>query len=319
MVGADDALADIAAAVAVQHVAAMRAAVVEHAHRAIGMADHDHRLAADLHRPVVADVLHLAFVPDIGPHLVEDAFHLELENRRVGIDAAVNTIGLHRLGNIQADIGCHRVLLLLYATSIGAAPAPLSKFRHISWSAQRIKPTAGSGRRATALSLTRHTAGQMRANSRSPDAVKASRVTRASLVSLSRITQPARTMRSTTRESVVRSIDVRSASALIDRRCWLCSVARIRHSGARRPSALSAAASWRSRRSSTWVNQKKRCCSRTKAGTRSASPVLDGRRSRLATGSARRGMLALPARARSSQPLCADAINSSQRAAALRQ
>ena len=112
MVGADDALADIAAAVAVEHGAAMRAAVVEHAHRAVGMAHHDHRLAADLHRPVVADIRHLALVPDIGPHLVEDVLHLELENRRIGIDAAVNAIGLHRLGDIQADICSHRDLPL---------------------------------------------------------------------------------------------------------------------------------------------------------------------------------------------------------------
>src|SRR5262249_19059854 len=111
MIRADDALADVAAAVAVQHVAAVRAAVVEHAHRAVGMADHDHRLATDLYRPVVADLRHLALVPEIGPHLVEDALHLELENRRIGIDAAVNAIGLHRLGDIQADIDCHRDLL----------------------------------------------------------------------------------------------------------------------------------------------------------------------------------------------------------------
>src|ERR1044072_3265512 len=74
------------------------------------MTNHDHRLAADLHRPVVADSRHLALVPDVGPHLVEDALHLELENRRIGIDAAVNAIGLHRLGDIQADIRSHRDL-----------------------------------------------------------------------------------------------------------------------------------------------------------------------------------------------------------------
>src|SRR5260370_2793123 len=107
MVGADDALADIAASVAVEHGAAMRAAVVEHAHRAVGMADHDHRLAADLPRPVVADSRHLALVPDIGPDLVEEALHLELENRRLGIDAVVNPIRLHRLGDIQAAICSH--------------------------------------------------------------------------------------------------------------------------------------------------------------------------------------------------------------------
>src|SRR5260370_7700578 len=118
MVGADDALADIAASAAVEHGAAMRAAVVEHAHRAVGMADHDHRLAADLHRPVVADSRHLALVPDIGPHLVEDALHFELENRRIGIDAAMNAIGLHRLGDIQPDIPFHPHLPLTHASTI---------------------------------------------------------------------------------------------------------------------------------------------------------------------------------------------------------
>src|SRR5262249_60483990 len=68
------------------------------------------RLAAALHRPVAPDVPLLALVPDIGPHLVEDAFHLELEDRRIGIDAAVNAIGLHRLGDIQADTCLHQNL-----------------------------------------------------------------------------------------------------------------------------------------------------------------------------------------------------------------
>src|SRR6185437_6897213 len=110
VIGTDDALTDIAAAVAVEHRAAMRAAVVEHAHRAVGMADHDHRLAADLDRPVVAGILHLALVTDVGPHLVEDAFQLELEDAGIGIDAAVDAIGLHRLAQIQADIASHQDL-----------------------------------------------------------------------------------------------------------------------------------------------------------------------------------------------------------------
>src|SRR5262245_60444639 len=132
MVGADDALADIAAAVAIEHGAAMRTAVVEDAHRAVGMADHDHRLAADLHRPVVADPRHLTLVPDIGPHLVEDTLHLELEDRRVGIDAAVNTIGLHRLGDIQADTCLHQNLpspLLSHRNSGTSPGAPSASTR----------------------------------------------------------------------------------------------------------------------------------------------------------------------------------------------
>src|SRR5215471_5437359 len=90
----------------------MRTAVVEHAHCAVGMADHDHGLAADLDRPVVADIRHLALVPDIRPDLVEDALHLELEYRWIGVNAAVDAIGFHRPAQIQTAVKSHRGLLL---------------------------------------------------------------------------------------------------------------------------------------------------------------------------------------------------------------
>src|SRR5690606_25891161 len=87
VIGADDALVDVAVAVADQEVAAMGAAVVEHMDLAVVVADHDHGLAADLHGPVVARVLDLALVAHIGPDPAEDALHLQLEDLRVAVDA----------------------------------------------------------------------------------------------------------------------------------------------------------------------------------------------------------------------------------------
>jgi hypothetical protein len=72
-------------------------AVVENVNPAIVTADHDQRLAPDLNTVEIAGVLDLGLVTAIDPHLLEDAFHLEVEYRGVGVHAAMNAIGLDEI------------------------------------------------------------------------------------------------------------------------------------------------------------------------------------------------------------------------------
>jgi len=60
MVGAAEEFARIAAPVAAHHRAPVRATIVEHVHFAVLAAHHEHRLAADLRRVVIARLRHLA-------------------------------------------------------------------------------------------------------------------------------------------------------------------------------------------------------------------------------------------------------------------
>src|ERR1700733_2349352 len=71
----------------------MRAPVVEDADLAVGAANHDHRLAADLHRGVVTGLLQLRFVAAVHPGLFPDVGHLAIEDGLVGIDGSVDAIG----------------------------------------------------------------------------------------------------------------------------------------------------------------------------------------------------------------------------------
>jgi hypothetical protein len=62
---------------------------------AIAGAHHHHGLAADRHRVVVAGVRDLRLVAAIDPDLLEDAFHLLVEDLLIGVDAFVDPVGFH--------------------------------------------------------------------------------------------------------------------------------------------------------------------------------------------------------------------------------
>ena len=79
--------------------AAMPAAVDQHTHLGVPAADHQHGRAAHPTCLEVAGTRNFTFVTDIDPRPVEDALHLQVEDRLVGIDARVNPAVLHQRGN----------------------------------------------------------------------------------------------------------------------------------------------------------------------------------------------------------------------------
>ena len=82
------------------HGAAVGALVADHAQFAVLVARHHHRMAADLRREIIAGLLHLAFVADVDPRLAEDARHLQIEDRRIGVELPVHAAGLEEAGEV---------------------------------------------------------------------------------------------------------------------------------------------------------------------------------------------------------------------------
>ena len=101
VVRADEGAAGVALEVADDLHAAVRAAVVEHLHAHVGLADHDHRLAADRHRVVVARFRHLRLVAAVDPDALPDALHLAVEDLLVGVDGLVDTVGFDECTDIH--------------------------------------------------------------------------------------------------------------------------------------------------------------------------------------------------------------------------
>ena len=62
----------------------------------VAVARNDDRLAPHARRVVVAHRAHLALVAEHQPRAAEDALHLELEDRGVGVERAVHAIRLHQ-------------------------------------------------------------------------------------------------------------------------------------------------------------------------------------------------------------------------------
>ena len=89
VIGAAKALAGIALLHVANDGAAMAAAVVQHAHLAIGMAHADDRLAPNESGEEVPRLRDLAIVADIDPGPLEDALHLQLEHLGVDEDPPV--------------------------------------------------------------------------------------------------------------------------------------------------------------------------------------------------------------------------------------
>ena len=100
VVGTAEEVAGAAVAVAAHHRPAVRAAVVQHVHLPVCPAHHQHRLAPDLHRVVVAGLLDLAFVPAVDPHPLVYALHLQRENGGIGIDLPADPVRLDESGQV---------------------------------------------------------------------------------------------------------------------------------------------------------------------------------------------------------------------------
>src|SRR5262249_37779188 len=76
---------------------AVGALVVDDVDAAVAVAREQHGLGADARRDEIARVLHLAFMADIDPGALEDALHLERENRWIGIKIAMHAVRLDEL------------------------------------------------------------------------------------------------------------------------------------------------------------------------------------------------------------------------------
>ena len=79
---------------------AMGAAVDQHLYRAVIMARHDYRIPAEFSGDEVAGLFDLALMADKQPRAPEQAFHFEIKNRGVGVDAAVDASGFYELCDV---------------------------------------------------------------------------------------------------------------------------------------------------------------------------------------------------------------------------
>ena len=95
VVRADEGAARVAAQIAHQLCAAMRATVVQHLHAAVTLAHHDHRLPPDGHGVIVTRFRYLRYVPAVDPCSFPDLLHLGIEDGLVGVNAPVDAIGFH--------------------------------------------------------------------------------------------------------------------------------------------------------------------------------------------------------------------------------
>ena len=78
MIGAAKELSGVAAGLGGDARALVRAAIVQHLHRVVGVAHHQDRLRADRGAEIVARIRHLAVVADIDPGVGEQMLHFEL-------------------------------------------------------------------------------------------------------------------------------------------------------------------------------------------------------------------------------------------------
>ena len=92
VVRAAEVAADVAARLADEPRALVRAAVEQHADRAVGLAHHHQRAAGDLDRQVVAGFRHLARVAEVAPGVREEVLLLEREQRVAEVEVAVDPV-----------------------------------------------------------------------------------------------------------------------------------------------------------------------------------------------------------------------------------
>jgi hypothetical protein len=86
---------------------AVTAAVEQRSDAAVAQPRQDDRVLADIGRLVVARLADLAGVPEIDPGAPEYALHLEVEDRRIGIDRPMHRIAAYQRTQILI---CHYFL-----------------------------------------------------------------------------------------------------------------------------------------------------------------------------------------------------------------
>src|SRR5262249_34028844 len=116
----DEALG-ISAPFGAHHRAAVGTAVDQDADSSVVFSCDDDGLAAHPGREIVARRLHLAFVSEHQPGAAEDALHLELEDRRIGVHRAVHAIRLHQ--HRELFVGGHEMIVAM-ATVVAHLLAP---------------------------------------------------------------------------------------------------------------------------------------------------------------------------------------------------
>ena len=79
----------------------MHAAIHHHVDRAVLVARHDRGLTAEAHGLVVTDLRHFALVTEEDPATLEDPFHLEREDLRLGVDLPMDAMLLHQFVEVQ--------------------------------------------------------------------------------------------------------------------------------------------------------------------------------------------------------------------------
>ena len=79
------------------HRAAMSTLIAQHLQFSVGVPHDDNRLAGNLRAEEISDVLHLALVADIDPGGAKDVLELQIEDGRIGVEAAMDASGLHEL------------------------------------------------------------------------------------------------------------------------------------------------------------------------------------------------------------------------------
>ena len=87
-----------AAVIGNDHRATVGALIVQRPHPPFGVAHDDNRLARDTRTEIVARLFDLTLVSDIDPGARKDAGHLQFENVRIRVDAAMHARGLHQPG-----------------------------------------------------------------------------------------------------------------------------------------------------------------------------------------------------------------------------
>jgi hypothetical protein len=135
VVGADESAAHVALQITDQLHAAMRTPVVQHLHAAIGLAHHDHRLAADRHRVVVTSRGHLRLVAAINPGALPDLFHLGIEDRLVGVNALVHAVGFDELLHVHASLLSPQIEAINFSSAWPLSSASAAALRSRSYCA----------------------------------------------------------------------------------------------------------------------------------------------------------------------------------------
>ena len=95
VIGADEPAHPTARRLA-RHHAAVGAAIVQHADRAVVVADGDQRRVSDERSNVIPWFSQLAFMGDEDPHAGEDTLHLKREDFGVRVEAPMHPVGPHQ-------------------------------------------------------------------------------------------------------------------------------------------------------------------------------------------------------------------------------